>query len=147
MSEQIVFKVVDVTDSLYQDALNLRDIVLRQPLNLKFTKAELEKDKHASHIVGLKEDTVVGVLVMQKLSESVYKMRQVAVSPSEQKQGIGQKMVIFSEAFAKQQQANKIELNARDIAVPFYLKLDYEIVGEQFEEVGIPHFKMIKQLK
>ena len=30
------------------------------------------------------------------------------------------------------------------IAVPFYLRLGYEIVGDQFEEVTIPHFKMKK---
>jgi predicted GNAT family N-acyltransferase len=37
-------------------------------------------------------------------------------------------------------------LHARETAVPFYLKLGYEVVGGQFEEVGIPHFKMEKKL-
>jgi predicted GNAT family N-acyltransferase len=39
-----------------------------------------------------------------------------------------------------------IELHARANAVNFYAKYAYRIVGDEFEEVGIPHFKMIKRL-
>ncbi len=39
-----------------------------------------------------------------------------------------------------------IEMNARDTALPFYLRLAYLIEGEGFEEVGIPHHRMIKRL-
>jgi predicted GNAT family N-acyltransferase len=38
-------------------------------------------------------------------------------------------------------------LNARDTAIPFYLHLGYELVGEPFVEVGIPHRKMRKALR
>jgi predicted GNAT family N-acyltransferase len=36
--------------------------------------------------------------------------------------------------------------NARKTAVPFYLQLGFETVGEEFEEVGIPHFRMQKTI-
>ena len=38
-------------------------------------------------------------------------------------------------------------LHARQVAVPFYERLGYSIVGEPFEEVSIPHFKMEKGLR
>ena len=37
-------------------------------------------------------------------------------------------------------------MHARDTAVPFYEKLGYLCCGEPFEEVGIAHIKMQKQL-
>ena len=41
---------------------------------------------------------------------------------------------------------NSIELHARENAVPFYLSLQYTIMGNQFLEVNIPHYKMTKEL-
>ena len=73
-------------------------------------------------------------------------MRQVAVDAPFQQNGIGKKMVQFCESFATSRNFNKIELNARKSAVPFYLSLDYQIVGDEFLEVNIPHYKMIKSL-
>ena len=40
------------------------------------------------------------------------------------------------------QGGSEIALHARESAVPFYLALGYGLVGEPFEEVGIPHRKM-----
>jgi predicted GNAT family N-acyltransferase len=40
----------------------------------------------------------------------------------------------------------QIQLHARSNAVKFYKSMKYEIVSEQFLEVGIPHFKMQKIL-
>nr|MBP8249907.1 GNAT family N-acetyltransferase [Chitinophagales bacterium] len=37
--------------------------------------------------------------------------------------------------------------HARDTAIPFYEKLGYSRVGEEFEEVTIPHWEMGKSLK
>jgi predicted GNAT family N-acyltransferase len=37
-------------------------------------------------------------------------------------------------------------MHARQSAVGFYQKLGYQIRGEEFEEVTIPHYEMQKQL-
>ena len=73
-------------------------------------------------------------------------MRQVAVAENRQKQGIGQRLVAYSETWAQRNAFEKMTLHARETAVPFYLKLGYTTVGERFFEVGIPHFKMEKSL-
>ena len=39
-----------------------------------------------------------------------------------------------------------VMIHARDVVIPFYLKCGYRIADEGFEEVGIPHHKMEKQL-
>ena len=75
------------------------------------------------------------------------KMRQVAVAANKQGFGVGRLLVEASEAKSKTMGALEIQLHARDTAVPFYLKLGYEIFDEPFVEVGIPHRKMKKSIR
>ncbi|RYG29002.1 GNAT family N-acetyltransferase, partial [bacterium] len=70
---------------------------------------------------------------------NVWKIRQVAVDPMEQGKGLGAALMRAIEPLC-----DEIYLHARDTAVPFYLRLGYQIVGEPFEEVGIPHRAMRK---
>jgi predicted GNAT family N-acyltransferase len=53
-------------------------------------------------------------------------------------------MVLLSEAKAIEMGKQKMVLHARDSAIDFYLLLGYKIVGDPFEEVGIPHHRMEK---
>ncbi|ORX34540.1 acyl-CoA N-acyltransferase [Kockovaella imperatae] len=38
-------------------------------------------------------------------------------------------------------------LNAQMYAIPFYVKMGYEQVGEEFDEDGAPHVKMVRDLE
>jgi predicted GNAT family N-acyltransferase len=71
-------------------------------------------------------------------------MRQVAVAAAMQGKGVGARLVAASEDFAKEHGFQKITLHARETAVLFYERIGYQKIGERFEEVGIPHFKMEK---
>jgi GNAT superfamily N-acetyltransferase len=73
-------------------------------------------------------------------------MRQVAVLPQLQGQGIGTMLVQYSENLARQAGFQRMILHARETAVPFYEKLGYARVGNLFEEVTIRHWKMEKHL-
>jgi predicted GNAT family N-acyltransferase len=53
-------------------------------------------------------------------------------------------MVERSEAIAREHGFTDMILHARESAVPFYERLGYERVGERFEEVSIPHWRMRK---
>jgi predicted GNAT family N-acyltransferase len=75
--------------------------------------------------------------------ESQFKMRQVAVSPDRQRQGIGKRLVEAAEAFVD---TGEISLHAREVAVAFYESMGYTTVGEPFLEVGILHMKMTKRV-
>lgn len=127
-------------------AVELRRHILRLPLGLDFTQEELDAEKGDTHIVATSADRVVGCLVMVPQTDTVVKMRQVAVEPDLQGKGIGERMVAASEVWAKGAGFTWIELNARDTAVDFYLRHHYRVVGDPFEEVTIPHRKMVKDL-
>jgi predicted GNAT family N-acyltransferase len=131
----------------YWQAVDLRLRVLRIPLGLDFTEEQLSAEDTDSTLVAVEGDKVVGCLVMTPKSSDIVKMRQVAVEPELQGSGLGTQMVAVSEDWAIRNGYQRIELNARDTAVPFYLRLNYQIVGDPFVEVSIPHRKMEKELR
>jgi predicted GNAT family N-acyltransferase len=127
-------------------SIALRRKVLRIPLGLDFTQQELDEEHHQIHVAYIADHQVLGVLLLNPQDEQLLKMRQVAVEPNQQGQGIGKAMVGFSEQWAKENGFNTITLHARKTAVPFYLNLAYTIEGAEFEEVGVPHYKMFKKI-
>ena len=50
--DKIHFKIVDYGNEDYKKAVALREEILRKPLNLLFTKEELELEKEHVHIAG-----------------------------------------------------------------------------------------------
>lgn len=141
-----MIKIIEFGSDLYHESIELRRLVLRLPLGLDFNSDELLAENNQIHFVYIQNQKVEGVLLLNPTDNNILKMRQVAVSPEQQGQGIGQKMVNFSEKWGIQNQYKRIELHARKTAVPFYFGLKYELEGDEFEEVGIPHFKMVKNL-
>ena len=139
-------KIFDYHSSQYKLALQLRDRVLRQPLGLKFTPEELKKDEEDSHFGLFDGDVVLACLTLTKSENGRMKMRQVAVDDSFQGKGLGRELSAAAEAYAIKQGFKTMFCNARKTAVPFYQKLGYKIVGDEFVEVNIPHYLMEKNL-
>ncbi|MES2619651.1 MAG: GNAT family N-acetyltransferase [Bacteroidota bacterium] len=130
----------------YAQALALRTEVLRKPLGLEFTAAELNKDRKDIHFGLFEGDVILACLTLTKADNSRMKMRQVAVNFDAQGKGLGSKLSKAAEAFAKESGFQIMFCNARKVAVPFYEKLGYKIVSDEFTEVNIPHYTMQKQL-
>jgi predicted GNAT family N-acyltransferase len=131
----------------FDEALELRYIVLRKPLGLQYSPEQLEGEWSNLHIAAFNSmGSIVGYLNLTPYSDKEIKMRQVAVLPELQGKGIGAALVAYSEEVAKAREYHLLSLHARKTAVDFYLKLGYEIVGNEFEEVTLPHFKMQKAI-
>lgn len=132
---------------IYDESITLRNDMLRKPLGLEFLAEDLSLEYNDIHFGAFNSSMeLLACLVFVRLSSNVVKMRQVAVQKQLQRKGIGKALVSASEIYCKEKGYKKIELNARDIAVPFYLILDYKKIGDTFTEVGIPHFKMYKDI-
>lgn len=127
----------------YIQSLGLRFEVLRRPLGMVFDPATFLDEVNDVHLVALQNDWVLGCMILSRAEDGV-KMRQVAVDHQEQRLGVGSEMIRFAELYAKEMGCKSILLHARDSAIPFYLKHNYELVGDGFLEVGIPHHAMRK---
>jgi len=79
--------------------------------------------------------------------ERQYQIRGMAVLENQQKKGLGDQLVQAAEQYVCQQNGKKIWFNARQIAVGFYNKMGYTVIGEPFNigDIGA-HFVMHKTL-
>ena len=145
MNSRVVSQV-DHQSPAYRECVALRLAVLRTPLGLSFTEEELARESSDVHLACHEGGKLIGCLVIVPLGEGVIKMRQVAVSPELQGQGIGRLLVEAAEGIARSRGFIRMTLHARTTAVPFYERLGYEKVGEEFEEVTVPHWEMLKSL-
>jgi predicted GNAT family N-acyltransferase len=146
MLKDLQIKIIDFASLEYEKALEIRDLVLRKPLGMSVFKDNLSADERDTHIAALIDGEIVGTLILTIHSAEEIKMRQVAVNQIRKGEGIGAKMVAYSEDVAKQSGHSKMVLHARKVVVPFYQKQGYKTLGEEFLEVGIPHLKMEKYL-
>lgn len=141
--------IVDPFQSGHQDIYyDLRWRVLRQPWNQpKGTeKDDLEKDSlHRLAISSQNEAMACARLHLNHAREA--QIRYMAVGPAHRKSGIGRMLILELEQLATDAGVEKIILQAREEAVPFYQHCGYEIVMETFLLYGqIRHFLMEKVL-
>jgi len=138
---------IDYGTPAFDEFLSLRNEVLRKPLGLEFYAEDISQEYKLIHFCCYSDNNeLLAGLVFQPNSETEIKMRQVAVSPKVQKQGVGTFLVKASEKLARQLGYETIVLSARLTAVPFYTRLDYDTISEVYQEVGIDHKKMKKDL-
>ena len=138
---------VEFDSKEYRETISLRDKILRKPLGMVFTPEFLAREVEDFHLAGYNDGELVCCLVLSPLNQTEIQMRQVAVEEGLQRQGLGKQITKYSEEFALDKGFTLIKVHARDIAVDFYLNMDYQIIDEAFTEVGIVHRRMIKQLK
>ncbi len=138
--------VIDYESGDYNKVLNLRNEVLRKPLGLNLFEEDLSDEKNQHIIIAKKQEKLLACVLIKALERHCVKIRQMAVNEIMQKKGVGSLLMKFVENFCLLNKYYNLELNARKTAIPFYEKLGYEIEGEEFLEIGIVHFKMIKKL-
>jgi predicted GNAT family N-acyltransferase len=131
---------------LYHKAVEVRYSVLRKPLGMVYTPEQLALDEPDEHIALTWQGEVLACLTFKRADISTVRLRQVAVAEHAQGRGIGTRLIQEAEAIARQKGYQTAFLHAREAAIPFYRKLGYEVVGEPFIEVTLPHLRMEKVL-
>jgi GNAT superfamily N-acetyltransferase len=130
----------------YQAAVDLRHEVLRKPIGLAFPLEELAMEHNACHFVAYVDQQIVGTLFFTPLNERQVQLRQMAVVPELQHQGIGRMLLAQVEAAAWSMGYTEALGNARAQAIGFYEKAGYQVIGAPFLLHTVPHRKIWKNL-
>ncbi|HYH14976.1 MAG TPA: GNAT family N-acetyltransferase, partial [Flavisolibacter sp.] len=130
----------------YEQMIDLRMEVLLNPIGIPKTYISPEKEKQDIFIAAFEDEKVVGCCILTPINEKSIQLRQMAVKQNIQHSGIGAAIIKFAESNAKERGFNNLFMHARDAVIPFYEKQGYQIDGEGFTEVNIPHHKMKKEL-
>jgi predicted GNAT family N-acyltransferase len=103
-------------------------------------------DETAFHVLALKDEKPIGTVRMA-VSGECGRVGRLCVLKAFRSQGIGRRLMREIEDGARREGIIALELHSQVSAAGFYLKLGYEKVGPPFEEAGIPHVRMKKNLK
>lgn len=142
----IHIKRIHILDPQYKDVYDLREAILRKPIGLSLKDEDLSADAEDIILAAERDKKIIACVMLQNYDEQILKLRQMAVAPEVQRKGIGHMLVKVAEDFAKANNIKRIVLHARVVSKGFYLKMNYTPSGEVFEEVGIPHILMEKDL-
>jgi predicted GNAT family N-acyltransferase len=142
----MALKQIDHGSKEYRQMVNLRNEILRRPLGLTFEPEELAREKEDILIGAFDDDEMLACCLMTKVDKNSLRLRQMAVQNNLQGKGIGASMMNFAEIVARDKGYKKLVMHARKTALGFYEKLGYKAIGNEFEEVTLPHYVMEKHL-
>ncbi len=142
----MALKIIDHGSAEYRQMVKLRDDILRKPLGLIFTPDELESEKDNMLIAAFEDERILGCCMLVEEQPGTVRLRQMAVLNDVQGKGIGRALMNFAENIARDRGYKILRMHARANAIGFYEKVGYQVRGDQFFEVTIPHYVMEKQL-
>lgn len=131
----------------YQEALRLREDVLRKPIGLTLTEDDVVADQRGIHLGAFSGGRLIGVLQLVPTAANSALMRQVAVHPDFQKQGVGAALILCAEETARARGIEKITAHARASALKFYQRCGYHPMGSEFTQTTLPHWHVEKAIK
>ncbi|UCH46915.1 MAG: GNAT family N-acetyltransferase [Betaproteobacteria bacterium] len=142
----MILQELEFGSEQYRSACRLREAVLRRPLGLPLSEADLRDEGNQLHFAMFADQELVACVTAVPISTNEAKIRQTAVAPAYQQRGVASDMMRQVEAILAARGYTSLSLHARKSAIGFYRKLGYATVGEEFIEVTVPHQKMIKKL-
>jgi predicted GNAT family N-acyltransferase len=104
---------------------------------------EQENEEVSTHFLATINQEPVGACRWRK-TDAGYKLERFAVLKDYRGRKVGQALVtaVLEDLPS---QATYVYLNSQLDAMGLYAKFGFQVEGEQFEEAGIQHFKMVKK--
>ena len=103
-------------------------------------------DREALHVVVKDVESAIGSARVRFLGDKQAKLERMAVSKHYRRKGIGREMLLFLDTVWKDKQVQQVIIHAQLEIVPFYKLCGFDELGSPFQEAGIKHIKMRKQI-
>jgi predicted GNAT family N-acyltransferase len=111
---------------------------------------DMERDEHdlrALHLVAVSDRRIVGTCrLLGGLNQDTWRLGRMAVARDWRGRGVGEAMLGRAHAEAARAGARRVVLAAQRAVEGFYSRLGYVPWGEPFEEAGIEHIAMSREL-
>ncbi|MCM3707086.1 MULTISPECIES: GNAT family N-acetyltransferase [Cytobacillus] len=128
-----------------QDALSIRKQVFVGEQNVPLEEEIDQFEDEAVHFVLYNNGTPAGAGRFRTVDGNG-KVERICVLKDHRKSGSGKAIMDKIEEHAMKQGLPALKLNAQTQAIPFYEKLGYQVISEEFMDAGIPHRTMKKTI-
>ena len=126
-------------------ALDLRERVFCGEQGVSRAADQDGRDPEATHIVALEDGRLLGTCRLLFRGGSA-RLGRLAVEQDARGRGVAGAILAEATRVARAARAERISLHAQTYAQDLYVRDGYELAGEPFEEEGIEHVAMEKQL-
>jgi len=137
-------RIVETQQEL-EDAFDVRRTVFVDEQNVPEEEEIDQHESEAVHFVLYNEGKAAGAGRFRVL-DGIGKVERICVLKEHRKTGAGVAVMNKIEEYAKTQGITTLKLNAQTHAIPFYSRLGYDTVSEEFLDAGIPHKTMKKTI-
>lgn len=103
-------------------------------------------DQEALHMVVKDGERVIGTARVLFLTANQAKIERMAILKPFRRRGIGRGIISFLNEELRNKQVEQVVLHAQYAVVAFYRSCGFEESGLPFQEAGIKHIKMERQL-
>lgn len=133
--------MIEIKEITAQETYAIRQETLRKGIDLP-TQFTGDFDNDTFHLGVFEDDILVGISSFMKTSNpdfdsEQFQLRGMATLPIVRGKGYGKQMLKKAFLMLKNKGTHVLWCNAREIALHFYLKLDFQRKGKPFEIKGI----------
>jgi predicted GNAT family N-acyltransferase len=140
----VYVKVVE-TDKELEDAFSVRRTVFVDEQNVPEEEEIDQFESSSTHFVAYENGQPIAAGRFREV-DGYGKVERICVLKEYRKSGAGKAIMETIESFAQENGFSTLKLNAQTHAIPFYSRLNYEVISDEFMDAGIPHRTMKKSL-
>lgn len=128
-------------------SLRIRVFVGEQGVPADIEVDEADTDPGTVHAVAVHDGVIIGTgRLLPDVDGKGPHIGRMAVERDRRRDGIGGQVLNFLEDQGRARGFRQITLHAQEYVKSFYAGHGYREVGDIFEEAGIPHREMVKEL-
>lgn len=128
-------------------SLRIRVFVGEQGVPADIELDEFDTDPGTVHAMALREGVIIGTgRLLPDVDGKGPHIGRMAVEQERRRDGVGGRVLNFLEDQGRARGFRQITLHAQEYVKSFYAGHGYREVGDIFEEAGIPHREMVKDL-
>ena len=138
-------KITD-DEKCYNQCLEIRKEVFVEEQNVPMEMEVDEYEKESVNILLTLDDRPLGTVRYRDIGEGLIKVERMAVRKIARGLHLGQALMNFVHIHAEENGYTRSKLGAQVHAIKFYEKLGYHVASDEFDDAGIPHKYMEKEL-
>ena len=142
----ILFKIAQ-TDKEKEKCFEIREKVFMDEQKVPAELEWDELDEVSTHFYLTCNDIPVGTVRLAVFDSEIGKIGRMAILKEYRRNGFGKVIMENIINYAKQNKIKKLVLASQSYITEFYEKLGFKVIGDEFLDANIPHFKMILELQ